>query len=269
MIMLAAGCAQQGNGGNTTACPADAKICPDGTAVGRVGPDCEFAPCPQADGNGQIVGNDSDEHGCKASAGYSWCEAKGKCLRVWEEPCEGALTGAEVMRIAQEACGATGNLSDEMIYNPNSKTYWIDLDTVKPGCSPACVVFEQDGTGEVNWRCTGAIPPYTAKTANTSAGEILVDGSGFALYTFDEDSDNATTCYGACEENWPPLLISDTIAVPSGLPGEFGAIMRTDGALQVTYDGMPLYTYVGDEEPGDTNGEGVNGKWHVATPADS
>lgn len=36
----------------------------------------------------QMMGNDTDEHGCKASAGYSWCEVKQKCLRVWEEKCE-------------------------------------------------------------------------------------------------------------------------------------------------------------------------------------
>jgi hypothetical protein len=35
----------------------------------------------------QLVGNDSDSHGCKASAGYSWCEIKAKCLRTWEEAC--------------------------------------------------------------------------------------------------------------------------------------------------------------------------------------
>lgn len=67
----------------TRACTEEAKICPDGSAVGRTGPDCEFAPCPQ------LVGNDSDEHGCKGSAGYSWCDAKQKCLRVWEENCSG------------------------------------------------------------------------------------------------------------------------------------------------------------------------------------
>jgi len=66
------------------ACTEEAKLCPDGTAVGRTGPNCEFAPCP----TGPLVGNDSDAHGCKGSAGYSWCEAKQKCLRTWEEPCE-------------------------------------------------------------------------------------------------------------------------------------------------------------------------------------
>jgi len=41
----------------------------------------------QSQENNQMVGNDSDEHGCKASTGDSWCESKQKCLRIWEENC--------------------------------------------------------------------------------------------------------------------------------------------------------------------------------------
>jgi putative hemolysin len=66
---------------SSVACTKDAMICPDGSAVERIAPDCNFAPCPQ------IVGGDVDEHGCIPSAGYSWCEEKQKCLRVWEEDC--------------------------------------------------------------------------------------------------------------------------------------------------------------------------------------
>ena len=65
------------------ACTEEAKICPDGSAVGRTGPNCEFALCPE----NKLVGGDKDEHGCIGSAGYSWCEIKQKCLRVWEEKC--------------------------------------------------------------------------------------------------------------------------------------------------------------------------------------
>lgn len=260
ILIVAFGCIQQPPGLNITACPADAKLCPDGSAVGRVGPDCEFAPCPQ------IVGNDSDEHGCKASAGYSWCEPQQKCMRVWEEACEGSMTGSEVVSIAQEACGSIGNLTNVIYYNPNSRTYWIDLDTVKEGCSPACVVSEDDKTAEVNWRCTGLSPPYTVKTANTSLGEILVGGDDMTLYTFTDDSENETTCYGGCAENWPPLLTTGTIAIPKGLSGTFGAIARNDSGIQVTYNSMPLYYYIQDGSPGDTNGQGVGGKWFVVNP---
>jgi predicted lipoprotein with Yx(FWY)xxD motif len=271
LLALVIGCTQQAPmENNATACTAEAKICPDGTAVGRTGPNCEFAPCPQVAGNdsGLIVGNDSDEHGCKASAGYSWCEEKQKCMRVWEEACQGTLTGSEVMGIAQEICGNLGNLSNEIKYNENTRTYWVDIQTYKEGCSPACVVDEENRTAEVNWRCTGLIPPYTVKTANSSLGEILVDGNGFTLYTYASDTVNESACYGVCAQNWPPLLIYDTIAIPKGLIGEFGAILRNDSTLQVTYNGMPLYLYVLDKAPGDTKGDNLNGKWFVAKPGE-
>ncbi len=67
---------------NPVACTMEAKLCPDGTSVGREGPKCEFAECPK------LIGGDKDAHGCLPSAGYSWCEVKQKCLRTWEEKCE-------------------------------------------------------------------------------------------------------------------------------------------------------------------------------------
>jgi hypothetical protein len=65
------------------ACTMEAKQCSDGSYVSRKGPKCEFDVCPQA-----IVGGDKDVHGCIGSAGYTWCQAKQKCLRTWEEKCE-------------------------------------------------------------------------------------------------------------------------------------------------------------------------------------
>ncbi|MFZ5500993.1 MAG: hypothetical protein ACOY58_03660, partial [Candidatus Micrarchaeota archaeon] len=232
--MLALGCTQQ------VACPADARLCPDGTAVGRVGPDCEFAPCPQ------LVGNDSDEHGCIGSAGYSWCDTLQECVRSWETPCP--MTEADALGIARENCDAV--VATDAMYNEDSDTWWFGMDVDQPGCNPACVVFG-NGSAEVNWRCTGVIV-YTVKSANSSLGEILVDNGGYTLYRFTPDTEGVSTCYDTCEADWPPLILGgDTISIPNGLPGEFGAIMRVDGSTQVTYDGMPLYYYAGDDEPGD------------------
>jgi predicted lipoprotein with Yx(FWY)xxD motif len=321
----------------TQACTAEAKICPDGSAVGRTGPDCEFAPCPASAteeqarsfcgsenvaeiyvcgdyvrvvssllGGGStyykdgqmvatcpvvgpdsmselcrqlllgnncverkisctVVGNDSDAHGCKGSAGYSWCEAKQKCIRPWEEACEGTLKGSEVMQIAEAGCGATGNLTGNISYNPSSKTYWIGLDTVKAGCSPACVVWEDNRSAEVNWRCTGLLPQYTVMTANsTEFGEILTDLDGMTLYVFTEDSADKSECGERCVQNWPPLLASGDIVIPKGIPGTFGAFARDGGVIQVSYNGMPLYRYSGDKEPGDAFGNNVGETWFVA-----
>ena len=145
------------------ACPADAKLCPDGTSVGRHGPDCAFDPCPstnQSSPSGPIVGNDSDAHGCKGSAGYMWCDAKSECIRPWETPCEGNMTLASVMDLAARGCGNNGTLASNAMYNNYSRTYWVDLTPFEPakGCSPACVVFQDNGSTEINWRCTGALP---------------------------------------------------------------------------------------------------------------
>ncbi|HPN96255.1 MAG TPA: hypothetical protein PLK35_00665 [Candidatus Moranbacteria bacterium] len=68
-------------------CTMEARVCPDGSSVGRTGPNCEFEPCP----TGNLVGNDKDEHGCIGSAGYIWCEEKQKCLRIWNESCSDLL----------------------------------------------------------------------------------------------------------------------------------------------------------------------------------
>jgi len=67
---------------NPVACTLEAKLCPDGTSVGREGPKCDFAECPK------LIGGDKDAHGCLPAAGYTWCEVKQKCLRSWEEKCE-------------------------------------------------------------------------------------------------------------------------------------------------------------------------------------
>jgi hypothetical protein len=70
------------------------------------------------------------------------------------------LTREEAMMIAQDSsCTDEGSLSDEIIYNEFTKTWWIDMtDTNKPGCNPACVVSEESQTAEINWRCTGLVP---------------------------------------------------------------------------------------------------------------
>jgi predicted lipoprotein with Yx(FWY)xxD motif len=178
------------------------------------------------------------------------------------------MTAADALAIARASgCRDAGNITDvDAAYNNNSKTWWLTIQITRPGCSPACVVYE-NRSAEINWRCTGAII-YTVKPANSSLGEILVNNDGYTLYTFASDTQGVSTCYGTCEITWPPLMVVDTISIPKGLPGNMGAAMRTDNKTQVTYNGMPLYTYAGDSAPGDTNGQGIGGKWYAAHPAD-
>ncbi|PKP69098.1 MAG: hypothetical protein CVT82_12630 [Alphaproteobacteria bacterium HGW-Alphaproteobacteria-4] len=110
---------------------------------------------------------------------------------------------------------------------------------------------------------TGLAAPALAETgiisADTSLGKVLVDANGMTLYTYDPDTPGTSVCYNQCAVNWPPLL-APAGAVPEG---SFGLTTRTDGAMQWTYDGKPLYLWIKDTKPGDVTGDGVGGVWHV------
>ena len=92
-------------------------------------------------------------------------------------------------------------------------------------------------------------------------GSVLVTTTGMTLYHLPTESASDITCTGQCAANWPPLLLpaGDTAAVAgSGVSGSFGTVTRPDGGMQVTFNDMPLYTYVGDTAPGQANGQNVD-----------
>jgi hypothetical protein len=100
------------------ACTEEAKLCSDGSSVGRTGPDCEFAVCP---------------------------------------PVNSILAEEEARTLAEESCIKGGEALGFGIYNENTKTWWYEanLNSVREGCIPACVVEEETKTAGINWRCLG------------------------------------------------------------------------------------------------------------------
>lgn len=107
---------------NSVACTTEAKLCPDGSAVGRTGPNCEFEACPEVNS---------------------------------------LLSEAEAQIIAEDSCIKGGESLAAGIYNEITGTWWYDanLNSTREGCNPACVVSEQTRTAEINWRCTGLVEP--------------------------------------------------------------------------------------------------------------
>ncbi len=104
-------------------------------------------------------------------------------------------------------------------------------------------------------------------SAGSELGDVLVDGEGLTLYLFDPDEQGPSTCYDECEDNWPPLLSEEAPEAGGDAdPDLLGTVERDDGSMQVTYDGWPLYHWVGDDEPGDVNGQGVQEVWWVVEP---
>ena len=102
---------------------------------------------------------------------------------------------------------------------------------------------------------------------NSKYSAFLVDGKGMTLYLFTKDSPGTSTCTGNCEKSWPPLLTTGKPVAGSGVDmSKFGTVTRADGTTQVTYNGWPLYYYAKDQQPGDTNGDGVGSVWYLITP---
>jgi predicted lipoprotein with Yx(FWY)xxD motif len=109
----------------------------------------------------------------------------------------------------------------------------------------------------------------TLKTAKIGSTTVLTNGKGFTLYSFAPDTSTKSNCNGSCAKFWPPVKGP---ATASGVKGTFATIKRADGATQATFDGHPLYTYVGDKAPGQAKGNGLNlsgGVWHEITTSGS
>jgi predicted lipoprotein with Yx(FWY)xxD motif len=125
-------------------------------------------------------------------------------------------------------------------------------------------------------------PPVATTAPTTAAGGLILDvkqdvklgafvtgKDGLTLYVFTNDTAGKSTCTGNCAGSWPPLTVASAsdVTAGSGVTGAIATITRDDGTLQVTLGGAPLYYFAGDTAAGETKGQGLNGKWYVASPA--
>jgi len=108
------------------------------------------------------------------------------------------------------------------------------------------------------------------KTATVSGTTVLTNAQGFTLYWFGPDTASKSNCTGSCAQFWPPEKGPATAG--AGVTGTLGTVARSDGTVQATYDGHPLYTYTADTAAGQANGNGLNvngGVWHEVTVSGS
>jgi len=117
-----------------------------------------------------------------------------------------------------------------------------------------------------------ALTGHTTKVVVDSArrgklGVVVETSKGFTLYRYSPDTSKKVACLAGCDQAWPPLTLPKGVLKATAGPGVtqklLGTVKRPGGALQVTYRGYPLYRYAGDSGPGQTNGQGIGGVWHV------
>ena len=129
----------------------------------------------------------------------------------------------------------------------------------------ACSSSGTSAAGGSSTSSPAAVTAGSLKTATIGGATVLTTSKGFTLYSFAPDTSTKSNCNGACAQNWPPV---HGPATASGVKGTFGTIKRSDGSVQATFDGHPLYAFVGDTAPGQAKGNGLNaagGLWHEVT----
>ncbi len=114
-------------------------------------------------------------------------------------------------------------------------------------------------TGQASQSVAGS----SLRTEQVGGTTVLANASGHTLYWFAPDTSTKSVCNGSCAVYWPP--VKGPQVAGAGVTGTLGTIHRSDGSTQETYNGHPLYTYVGDSGPGQAHGNNLNlngGLWH-------
>jgi predicted lipoprotein with Yx(FWY)xxD motif len=181
--------------------------------------------------------------------------------RHWRRFGGPALAAAAALALVFAACGGDDDDGgDDNGGNGGAPTSAAASPTTETGASPTTEAASTPA----------AVDGVTISTAEGPEGPILVDADGLTLYTFDNDvaGSGASACTGGCLQAWPPATVAAASATPTAgddVTGELGTITRDDGTIQVTYKGKPLYRFVNDAAPGDTNGASVP-NWAIAVP---
>jgi predicted lipoprotein with Yx(FWY)xxD motif len=140
---------------------------------------------------------------------------------------------------------------------------------VLAACSSSGTSSASGGSGSTSTSSPAAATAGSLKTTTIGGATVLTSSKGFTLYSFAPDTSTKSNCNGTCAQNWPPVKGP---ATASGVKGTFGTIKRSDGSVQATFDGHPLYTFVGDTAAGQAKGNGLNaagGLWHEITTSGS
>jgi predicted lipoprotein with Yx(FWY)xxD motif len=215
-----------------------------------------------------------------AGAGFALATLGGYLLSLWvglfgfREVRTTAGTVAGILEIAAFAALATlaALLAVDVLPSP-----WVERlrKAAVPGVAVVSIVAVAVLAGSVATATSTPASPTTAEgrallsTTTIGGVTVLTNSSGRTLYWFAPDKPGSSACYGSCAAYWPPVKGPVTVAAGvTGVTGKLGTTKRTDGSLQATYNGRPLYTYIADTAPGQAKGNKLNqngGLWFEVT----
>ena len=222
-----------------------------------------------------------------AGAGFALATLGGYLLSVW--------IGLFGFREVRTTAGIVAGVIEVAAFAALAVLALIPPASPPPGqqspARPALLARLQDGIPGAGWAVAGVCvialvllgvavggaggptPASTSASGSLKAVQIggvsvVANARGFTLYSFAPDTPATSVCNGSCAAYWPP--VKGPVTAGPGVTGSLGTIKRSDGSTQATYDGHPLYTYVGDSAPGQAHGNNLNlngGLWHEVPTA--
>jgi predicted lipoprotein with Yx(FWY)xxD motif len=168
-----------------------------------------------------------------------------------------AVAAAAVALAAATMLSACGLISNSSSSDPMTQSTQVDS-------SPSVSMMATQNANMTQTTTTmSSSKGGLMEVKDTMLGLILASPHGLTVYYYSKDMKGVSNCTGSCIEAWPPVIAP--VRMPAGytLAGKIGFIVRANGQHQVTVNGMPIYRYVGDKAPGQTNGQGVGGVWWV------
>jgi predicted lipoprotein with Yx(FWY)xxD motif len=226
--------------------------------------------------DGQAAGQDQRvlDDGPRAEAGGAGDRGQVRAL-ILLHSAQLRPAGVDILRVS----GTTGVVN--LIKRTGATTRWLAaamlLAAVGTGCSSSSDNNSSPASSAPGYGAsTPASAPAsgspsagvaTVSVADSKLGKILVGTGGRTLYLFEADTSSTSTCSGSCAAAWPPLVTTGAPVAGQGAKANLvGTSKRSDGTTMVTYNGHPLYYYVGDSKAGDTTGEELTqfgAKWYV------
>jgi len=152
-------------------------------------------------------------------------------------------------------------IGDEKKYDINGDNVFDVWHLIKP--EPSTLFAEESNGLGATITTTGMVHVMLRDSESMEFVDTMMDKSGFALYTFDNDNAGESKCLDTCLDAWPPLLADDSdVAV-----APYSIITRANGMKQWAINDMPLYFFTPDTSAESTLGENANQVWHIARPA--